>query len=214
VIIRWPFILVCGLLVALAAPPAAAAAPQPDLIVDAYTLQRWMSVTTQTFAPSDCAVQEGAISSAGTHKLITFDTAVVNAGKGDMRLGKPDSTSGNWEFYTCHNHWHFLKFAEYKLLDSQGNIVGLGHKESFCVEDLAPFYTWASHPNHAFYTCSKQGLTSGWYDLYGANLIGQWIEIDSVPPGTYTVVVTVNYANVLEESNYANNTTSATVTIP
>jgi Lysyl oxidase. len=187
-----------------------------DIFVDQPTLQNSVDIYTRTFAPTECSVVEGLISSAGTHKLLRFATETVNAGKIDLNMPRsPRANDPNYAYFPCHMHFHFLKYAEYRLKDGSGNVVGIGHKQSFCIEDVGIYYyEFAPHQNRPKYACYNQGLSSGWYDLYDYYLDGQWIEIDNVPPGTYTLEVEVNYARVWTESNYDNNVASVVVTIP
>ena len=67
-------------------------------------------------------------------------------------------------------------------------IVGAGHKQAFCLADFQPYGTAPS----SGYDCEFQGISAGWGDLYRRDLDGQWVDITGVPPGTYTLVVTVN----------------------
>ncbi len=204
--------LLCAVLVAVAAGVAQGAGPTrglPDLVVlknvNPY-------VSAQRFNPTDCAVQEGMITE-GVHKLVRFNTLTENRGPVDLVVGHPDtSDTTNWEYFACHGHWHFKKFAEYTLTDAAGNVVGTGHKQSFCIEDT--IHTQDFGPKRWRYTCKNQGITTGWTDEYDSSLDGQWIVIDGLAPGTYNLSVTVNYAGVLTESNYSNNTTTVPVVIP
>ena len=63
------------------------------------------------------------------------------------------------------------------------------------------------------YNCLNQGIQAGWYDNYGSGLTCQWVDITGVPPGTYTLEVTVNPFGALKEGNYANNIASVSVTV-
>jgi hypothetical protein len=201
------------MLTAALATPAQATRAMPDLIVDAaFTAQTW-AVVDVTFDAASCAVQEGVIT-AGSHRLIVFGIKTANVGTTDLRVGTPKKNDpANWVYYACHNHWHFVRYAEYTLLDGAGNVAGVGHKQSFCIED----YGWYYNPPPSInprYTCDHQGLSVGWADIYGSGLDGQWVVIDAVPSGSYTLRITVNYAQVLPESDYTNNTVSVAVTIP
>jgi hypothetical protein len=173
-------------------------------------------IVTETFSASSCAVQEGMLPQPGTYKLLRFNTQTVNIGSRDLNLDKPQAGDPNYEFFTCHNHWHFKNYAEFRLRDAAGAVVGVGHKQSFCIEDMGIYYDFARHQNspHVRFTCDNQGLSSGWYDWYDGRLDGQWIVIDNVPPGVYTLEVEINPLRVLAESNYANNVSTFQVVIP
>jgi hypothetical protein len=53
----------------------------------------------------------------------------------------------------------------------------------------------------------RQGLSPGWLGYYDARSPGLQIPIDSVAPGSYAVVETINPADHLRESNLADNVT-------
>ena len=188
---------------------ASTAAPSgPDLIpvLDPYFTTEVPFITTETYLPEDCAVQEGFIA-AGTHKLLRFATSFQNIGDRDLRIGRPTShvNDGWYTWSPCHGHYHFNNYASYRLLGLDGSVVATGHKMGFCIIDALPPLDWTLG-RVRFNDCDNQGLSAGWYDRYAPGLEGQWIEIDDVPPGTYQIEITVNYANQLPESNYANNT--------
>ena len=204
--------ILAGLALALlvASPVSAAPSRLPDLVIDSYYLRPGgQYVNEATFAPDSCAVQEGYVP-VGTHRLLRFATVVMNVGTADLKVGRPRADDPDWSFSACHQHWHFVPFAEYRLLAADGSEVGVGHKQSFCIEDGNPITVSPSRPR---FTCERQGLSVGWEDGYFANLPGQWIVVDDVPPGTYTLSIEVNYAGALPESDYGNNVATVSVTI-
>ena len=70
----------------------------------------------------------------------------------------------------------------------------------------------------AKYTCSNQGISVGWSDVYDASLDCQWIDVTGVAPGQYLLRVTINGgpngAHVFAESDYTDNVATVPVTIP
>jgi hypothetical protein len=203
--------LFCALALLLVTSAGAASTKGPDLIVvSSDYIQQSIYQETRTFDPADCAVQEGAIT-AGTHKLLRFHTQTANIGSSDLRVGKPRANSSDWEFFACHGHWHFVRYAEYALTDQAGATVAVGHKQSFCIVDTDPYLPDAGP---AFFdSCDRQGLSAGWSDVYCSCLDGQWVVVDDVVPGTYWLNMTVNYASALRETDYGNNTSSFPVAI-
>src|SRR5262249_36848874 len=66
-------------------------------------------------------------------------------------------------------------------------------------------------PTH---TCTNQGINKGCSDAYGANLGCQYLDITGVPPGNYTLRVTLDPFGRIPELNEANNVATLAVTIP
>jgi hypothetical protein len=190
----------------------AASAVLPDLIINRSRLATGIEITEQNFAASDCGVIESCVKGTGTRKLLLFEVAFVNIGKGDLVIGSPHDNSALFEFSPCHGHHHLSSAASYALFTSDGRSVNVARKQAFCLRDNAP-YSSSSGPSHG-YDCDNQGLTAGWEDIYPKNLDCQWLDITGLPGGTYTLKVTVNPSRVFAESNYGNNTAAVTVQIP
>lgn len=172
----------------------------PDLVV--WPNSANPGVFTQSFDSSHCAVQEGLIT-AGTHRLLRFNTETRNQGTADLSLGSP---AGNplFEYATCHGHYHLYGYMSYRLLDESGGLVNTGFKTGFCLLDST---RWDPDANtSARYDCSNQGIQKGWGDVYTYHLDGQWIVIDGVPDGLYYLEMVVNPYGVLQELDYSNNT--------
>jgi hypothetical protein len=179
----------------------------PDLII--WGPAASPNVIVRTFSSNDCEVVEGC-ETAGQHILLSFTTETRNIGAGDLVMGNP-ATNSLFRWASCHQHYHFEQFAEYNLLDTNGNVVATGHKVGFCLEDV---HAWSPSANPQIkYDCNYQGIQSGWADLYSAGLPCQYIDITAVPPGNYVLQLTVNPDGVLPESNMANNTTLVPVTV-
>lgn len=182
--------------------------PIPDLIVWKDSLTPY--VTTEVFDPLDCAVIEGH-AVAGKRRLLRFNTESRNIGGADLVIGSPIGQP-HFEYHECHDHYHFLGFAQYRLLNMQNEIAAVGRKVSFCLEDI---YRWNdSAPVESKFTCDYQGIQAGWSDIYNSGLEGQWVDITGVPAGEYLLEVTMNPEHFLLESDYTNNSTTIQVTIP
>ncbi len=191
---------------------ASYAGTKPDLTVWADALDPYISV--DTFAADDCEVDEGLIT-AGTHTLLRFTTESRNMGGADLVMPPVHNPDGSlnpiYEYHACHGHYHFLGFAQYRLLDENGAPVASGKKVSFCLEDVRPWS--ATAPVYSKYNCGMQGMQSGWSDIYDSGLAGQWIDVTGIAPGNYTLEVTINPDHVLDEDDYSNNTVSVPVEI-
>lgn len=187
-----------------------------DLQVDRLPLEATLRFSEEDFAADDCAVVEGAVPVPGRRRLLRFDTIVVNRGSEDLVVGnpahpEPPFEASDFEFSPCHRHYHFLGFASYELRDGADRLVGVGHKQSFCMTDSRR-YTGSRPPK---FDCDFQGITVGWGDRYGAELDGQWVDVTDVPPGAYALIVTVNPDGLLPEiTGGASNVVRVAVTVP
>jgi len=180
----------------------------PDLIIWGPAVSP--SVSTRTFSANDCEVVEGC-ETPGVHTLLNFTTETRNIGAGDLMLGNP-ATNTLFHWASCHGHYHFEEFANYDLLDTNGNVMAYGHKVGFCLLDDHAWSPTASP--QAKYDCWNQGIQAGWADVYAAGLPCQYIDVTGVPGGNYTLRLTVNPDGLIAESDTNNNVTLVPVTIP
>jgi hypothetical protein len=183
----------------------------PDLIVNRSRLVASIELQTRNFPASDCAVVEGCVS-AGTRKLLLFEVAFANVGRGDLVIGNPADNPDLFHYSPCHGHSHMEGTADYELLSNSGQSVARARKQAFCFRDNEPFLSTAG-PTRG-YDCDNQGITAGWQDIYYKGLDCQWLDVTGLAPGTYTLRITCNPERVFVESNYGNNSASATVVIP
>lgn len=120
----------------------------------------------------------------------------------DLEVSRQDNLD-DFEFGSCHNHWHFKDFTLYELINEDTNEIVTGRKQAFCLMDIRKM---DSTVGSSQYGCSNQGITAGWADIYSYYLDGQWIDITGVPAGSYTLRVTINHGGLLNETNYTDNT--------
>ena len=227
----------------------------PDLIVDSKATQNNWLVRVEDFPADFCSVQEGGVT-PGTHTVIRFTVTTPNIGNADVFVGSPlqhmdpngdgdfADQDGLFEFATCHQHFHFQHYAEYKLIDANGK-TWKAAKRGFCMLDTDPYNvnngdgTWSYRNCGTLTSDGFQGISDGWADTYVFKLGGQYFVLDGgdgqpvVPPGVYRISVEVNPAYAAKggkcprvtdpatglchqfaESNYANNIGVATVIIP
>jgi hypothetical protein len=117
-----------------------------------------------------------------------------------------------------HNHWHFLQFARYSLLDETKTEVLRSKKEAFCLAptdtiDLTlPGASWTQDLGGLSTACGSAGslwvrevLPLGYGDTYGQFLPGQAFNITDLPNGTYYIEVAANPLDVLYEQSKDNN---------
>ncbi|XP_061682096.1 lysyl oxidase-like 5a [Syngnathoides biaculeatus] len=182
----------------------------PDLIPDPYYIQAVSYIQRVQMFALRCAAEENCLSRSAYHPsvgeldyrvLLRFPQRVKNQGTVDFL---PKKSRHEWEWHKCHRHYHSMEaFSNYDLLDpSNGHKVAEGHKASFCLED-----TSCDRGVRRRFACTAhtQGLSPGCYDTYHANIDCQWIDITDVPPGNYTLQVTVNPYKLVEESDFSNN---------
>jgi hypothetical protein len=131
---------------------------------------------------------------------------------------------GTLVWHQAHEHWHFNDFAIYELrkLDpsgqpdmSPGGLVSGGQKTSFCLEDTASDSSEGLFEAPLYRQCApvRQGISAHWYDEYPWHLPGQEIPIVGVPDGAYAIVITVNSAHLIRETNYGDNTNFERITL-
>jgi hypothetical protein len=187
--------------------------PLPNLIPSIDRVQ----IQTRVFAPGACEVVEGC-TMPGRRRLLRFDLRTPNIGDGDLYLGPPvhdNRPDARFEYGTCHMHYHFRGYADYRLVDATGREAGMGHKQSFCLLDSGQWMGMGRVvPLREWYTCNDQGIHAGWFDLYDRALDCQYIDITGIAPGTYRVRARINELHTLTESNYDDNETTQEVTIP
>ena len=227
----------------------------PDLIVDSKATQQNWVTRVEDFPAEFCSVIEGEVD-PGTHTVIRFTVTTPNIGDADVFIGDPrthidpngdgnfSDSDGLFEFASCHHHFHFRHYALYELIDPNTGYVWKAAKRGFCMLDTDPYNVNNGDGTWSYRNCGNldfagyQGISDGWADTYTFKLGGQYFVLDGgdgqpvVPPGVYTIRVTVNPGFVQQqgepcpvldnatglchnfaESNYANNVGLATVII-
>jgi len=181
----------------------------PDLIVDSKASQNNWVTRVEDFPADFCSVIEGGVN-PGTHKVIRFTVTTPNVGNADVFVGNPldhiAANDGLFEFATCHAHYHFQHYAEYKLIDPATGTVWKAAKRGFCMLDTDPYNVGTGDGTWNYRSCGSinvdgnQGISDGWADTYVFTLGGQYFVLDGgdgqpvVPPGTYIIQVQVNPA--------------------
>ena len=183
----------------------------PDLVVDRDNLSQDLSIQHIFVDPDDCYIQEGCVGGPGDRKVLRFSTMIGNIGNADLTLGAAGSGDA-WIYDACHDHFHYEDYAFYQLFTEAGHeLSSVGYKNGWCVLDLADYNNSGNACNT--YTCGNQGISAGCADIYHAALDCQWIDVTSIPDGTYLLRVTTNPHNNVYELDHTNNTAEILVEI-
>lgn len=215
----------------LALPPLSCDVRCPDLTVDGPGMGPFL--TTINYPATDCVVQEG-MAPPGLHKVVRFRTSLPNVGQTDLVLGNPAEQPGRFVWSDCHRHYHVIEYAAYRVWEPQDyeaykflrtlypfapadDVLSQlppdqqpvrGTKHARCVIDLVVFDPQRAGAPH-FRSCSYQGITVGWADLYNPTVTGQWVVIDDLVPARYLMEIEVNAGRRYAETNYWNNSVTA-----
>lgn len=175
----------------------------PNLVVDRVRAERSVSVEWASFAPTDCAVIDGCVRSAGMRRLLRFAAAVKNEGGADLVVGPPRPPV--FERTSCFGFPQRREFAVFRLSGDGGVVEAT--KPGGCLSDDEP-------REGATYTCESQGLSAGFADVYGVNLECQWLDVTGLPAGPYRLEVTINSTRQLAESAFDDNVFALDVVVP
>lgn len=171
---------------------------------------RDFSVSTKVFDESSPDVEDGFVA-PGEHRLLRFDMIIYNVGDADAELGRPENRPDLFENSDSHGHAHLKGFNNYVLFDESGDRTGEVRKQTFCLRDNFQIRSNAS--SNAQFDCEYQGISAGWADEYDASLPGQYIVIDDLPDGEYTLQATTNAAGTINETCDGDNTVRVDLSI-
>ncbi len=121
---------------------------------------------------------------------------------------------------TPFGHLHLTGLARYGLREvapggGVGDVVAGKDKTSHCLVDSLSYDTSLPNapPFRQYANCDAEhlGVSVGWVDLYGANFVGQWIDVTGLPDGTYWLEVSIDPDNRVAETDDTNNITQILV---
>lgn len=123
---------------------------------------------------------------------------------------------GGFELHPTHGHFHFQNFARYELRRVQRNgsvnyrprgLLAVSDKVSFCLIDSVQVRDDARPvPTYVLCTGTREGISAGWADIYTSDLPGQQLPLEGLADGRYAVVVSMDTADSVWESDDGNNT--------
>lgn len=175
-----------------------------DIVLVSEEMVNTVQLDTQFFGADSCELIEKCVNAQGNRRILRFDTVTANMGNADLVMGPVPPAGVSTDVYVwseCHHHHHVTGYADYQLLGQNG-VVASGHKQAFCLEDIERVRDdAAANPR---FTCDSQGIQAGWADVYNGFLPCQWIDVTDVPPGQYTLKISVNPSQQIPESNYDN----------
>lgn len=132
---------------------------------------------------------------------------------------------GELHFHAAnHQHWHFLDFARYRLLNPDMTLAVRSKKQSWClantdsVDLTVPGAEWKPYNTDLSSACGGQSalairevLLSGSGDTYAQYRAGQAFSVGDLPNGKYIVSVEANPNGNLVESDTTNNVALRTI---
>jgi hypothetical protein len=131
-------------------------------------------------------------------------------------------------FWLAHDsRWHVrdIEAGTLRRLDN-GVKVGTLTKHAYCLADdssyrlslpgapqSAHFTDAGCDPNQPNALRADMGISVGWADDYFDSTYQQYIDITGLPNGKYVLTATANPGDVVKESNYSNDSVTATIQI-
>jgi hypothetical protein len=159
---------------------------------------------------------EGKLEIIGKRASISSDD---NSMPAYQRVYRQDGTYdeiqvGTLTYHSQHHHYHFVNAIKYSLKDPSSGSVVSAKKEAFCLADVAvvddtlahysqaPVYNQCyPNPNAKFV---KMGVSPGWEDVYGKDLIGQAFDVTALmekPQQVYILEEITNPDGALIDGN-------------
>lgn len=139
----------------------------------------------------------------------------------DAHVCRETEEAGGFEWHAAHNHFHYTDFARYELRTlaadgrpdySDAGLLRVSEKVSFCLIDSERVQDDGS-ATQFYMTClpTVQGVSPGWTDIYTADLEGQNFSIEGLSDGRYALIIDMNYAGTIQETDDTDDFLEATI---
>jgi hypothetical protein len=121
-------------------------------------------------------------------------------------------------FHPDHDHWHVDSSARYALTrPGEDTPVVSQDKVSFCLRDNRTLGTAVAEPAEYYGECerdTRQGISAGWADVYGATLPSQKLDLPAdLPDGTYCLHTAADPYDLVLESDETDNASVVAVAL-
>jgi hypothetical protein len=192
-------------LVGVCSALATSECPAPDLTL-AFPADFQARFENVLFDASDCRLQK-CVGGQGPRRLLRFPLDVVNRGTGPAIVALRDAPGVRQ--VACDGSLFLDDFLRYEIFDAESvrrasgtGDVGMSCQLGFMAQSTSPF------------DCETLGLEAHSYRSYSSEMDCQWVDVTTLPPGQYTLRVSVNAASRLAEQDFGNNVLERPVVIP
>jgi hypothetical protein len=135
------------------------------------------------------------VTRAVAKQIITLE----GGGESEIKVGYFDRHVEQEPGGHTHTHWHYAKLASLDLINKDGEKIASSEKEGYCVIDSFryPQFSTIRERQFSHQGCEQinrvgLGITIGWCDYYKYDTDLQYIDIEDVPPGDYTIRFSIN----------------------
>ncbi len=206
--------------------------PDPALLPDLVALPAW-NITLIEAGARDLLGFAASPWNAGPGPLVVDGFRATSAGTmeayqyfydGETPVGRTRAGSMAWDSRPGHDHWHFLQFSRYSLIDPEKGAILRSRKQSFClaptepVDLTVPGAAWLPWSLSFTSVCGgrsakhlREAMPVGWSDTYFQVVAGQAFDVTSLPNGRYQIEIEVNPQRLLHERSTFNNVARRTI---
>lgn len=141
----------------------------------------------------------------GPYRLLPFGWSILNLSTdADFVVGTtpPPMVSQDPFVWSAHGHHHVENFNDFTFVNASLRFQATNPlKQAACLMDSSPIAISGFTPPAGKFTCQNQGITTGWDDEYGPELVCQFIDISNVPDGTYVLLGKANAIKRFSEAD-------------